>query len=439
MDVSVLRPVRTIVRADSDPVREALFQNVVATNLVARMAVRCHRLLGRSWASGWLVSMYGLKSFAALSSSAGPNPVALSVAVHANAARHVRRLAKLSPLEVVEIQTRVADSAVTEIAQRLVTLLLSEDGRRALRLIQRVNRQHSFLVACRVASTLACYARFTAILRSSHCRAVLVSSDSNPEEVALCSAARRAGVPTVFVSHAYTTSVSPPLDFSLAILEGEASQVAHAKKGTPRGRVLLAGVEGTSRAMDSSRLLKPHPSVGIFAPKAIEWPVFRALIEDCRRRFGAREILIRWHPSMLEQPDVKRVLADASGIIETPRRSALEEVATRCDWVVADVDSNVHLPTLKLGVPTVSVKDFGIMRDGQSDIYGFVRDRVIYPAVASLSAMAVEHVVAFYSGDWEERFRRYDAGYMRVPSEIDDEVREALTRVMYGGAEALRR
>ena len=40
--------------------------------------------------------------------------------------------------------------------------------------------------------------------------------------------------------------------------------------------------------------------------------------------------------------------------------AALPDVARRCDWVIADENSNVHLPVLKLGIPTVVVKGLGL-------------------------------------------------------------------------------
>ena len=88
--------------------------------------------------------------------------------------------------------------------------------------------------------------------------------------------------------------------------------------------------------------------------------------------FGARRIVIRWHPSMLEPPHLSRYLTDLSGVEESPRTAALRDVAGQCDWVIADENSNVHLPVLKLGIPTVAVKALGLYPESR---VGHVRIR----------------------------------------------------------------
>src|SRR5690606_6178629 len=112
---------------------------------------------------------------------------------------------------------------------------------------------------------------------------VCVSSDSNPEELGLLAAARVLGIPQVFIAHAQPTAVSPALDFTLSILEGEAALHARMQKGPIRGAVVLAGVEGESKPMDATRLLRSNPIVGLFASKAVCWDTLVAVVEGCRR------------------------------------------------------------------------------------------------------------------------------------------------------------
>ena len=63
MNVFLLRAVRSVIRADSDPVRQVLFANLRQSWLPLRMVFRVHELLGRTSASGLLVSLYGLAFF----------------------------------------------------------------------------------------------------------------------------------------------------------------------------------------------------------------------------------------------------------------------------------------------------------------------------------------------------------------------------------------
>jgi hypothetical protein len=239
-------------------------------------------------------------------------------------------------------------------------------------------------------------------------------------------AARTLGIPQVFVAHAYPTPLSPALDFTLSILEGEAAVEARQRKGPIKGAVLLAGVDGDSGPMDASRFLHPNPVIGIFPPKALSWATMAALVEDCRRHFNAREIVIRWHPSMLEPPQVTRLFADARNIVVTPRDGTVQQAARRCDWVVGDENSNVHLPVLKMGIPTVAVRRLGVYSDSRSDQYGFVAGRVVFPPVDAILDVDPQAFVAFFDSCWATRFARHDATYLRTQESVGAEVKAAI-------------
>jgi hypothetical protein len=182
--------------------------------------------------------------------------------------------------------------------------------------------------------------------------------------------------------------------------------------------------------MEAARLRRPSPSIGIFAPKVVAWPAFSRLIDDCRRHFRARRVVIRWHPDMIGRTALATVLEDATGIVETPGSASLHEVVDLCDWVVADVASNVHLQVLKLGVPTVAISQMSVLDDDSVDLYGFVANRLIFPPAATLSSLPIDAVVAFYGPEWAGRFRRYDAGYLEPEHVMTSRLREALHRVL---------
>ena len=256
--------------------------------------------------------------------------------------------------------------------------------------------------------------------------AILVASDSNPEEVGFAGAARALGIPRVFASHAYPTPFSPSLDFDLSILEGEAAVRGRRQKGPIRGRILLAGIEGDSAPLDARRFTTPNPVIGIFTPKAIAWPKLAAIVDDCRRHFHARQIVIRWHPSMLQPARLADALDDLSGIVECPRSASLADVARECDWVVADENSNVHLPVLKLGIPTVAVKNLGLYPASHADLYGFVANGIVFPPVASVRDVEPDALMAFFSGLWAARFEQYDASYLRSREAVGRDIRQAV-------------
>lgn len=422
---------RIVIRADSDPARQTLFANLVQSRWPVRLVYRLHERLGRGWPAALLVSCYGLAAFLAVAPPSRRRARIVALAVHENARHQVARIVQwIGAADCGWVRSGLG--ALLRPPGLVAGIAQVGRGRSAavLRIARRLDRRHGFLVACRGCAAIAWYARGRALLRTGRPGVVLVSSDSNPEEVGFTAAARALGIPQVYVSHAYPTPYTPPLDFTLSILEGDAAVKARRRGGTIRGDVLLAGIEGESAPLEASRLARPSPVIGVFTPKAIAWPTFAALIDDCRRHCRAERLIIRWHPSMLEPPRLAAVVDDVSGIVESPRTAALVDVARQCDWVVADENSNVHLPVLKLGIPTIAIRRLGLYPESRSDLYGFVAAGVVYAARERLRDVEPDALAGFFSEGWVARFREYDASYLRPTDAIGSEVRRAVWRLV---------
>src|SRR5262249_8492269 len=101
----------------------------------------------------------------------------------------------------------------------------------------------------------------------------------------------------------------------------------------------------------------------------------------------------------------------------------------QCDWVIADENSSVHLPVLKLGIPSIAVKELGRYPETRTDMYGFVRDHIVPPAVVSIREVHSNALAAFFSNGWAARFQQYDASYARPQAAIEIEVRAAIQRL----------
>ena len=437
MNTCLLRVLRSVIRVDSDPARQALFANLVRSHRLVRAVLAVHGRIRGTRGGALLISSYGLAAFCSLAPARNGRARVLAFARHANATRQVSRVREWIGADDCD---GIA-SGTTALLRSLATAplgLLRNPGRvrRGLRLVRRLDARYGFLVSCRSAGAVGWYARSRELVAAHRPGAVLVSSDSQPEEIAFVAAARAAGIPQVFVSHAYPTPLSPPLDFTLSILEGEAAVRARQRKGPIKGRVLLAGVEGESAPLDATRFARPAPVIGIFTPKAISWPALAAIVDDCRRHFAARRIVIRWHPSMLQRTRLEQVLDDLSAVEESPRTAALADVARECDWVVADQNSNVHLPVLKLGIPTIAVTGLGVYPPSHADQYGFVAGSIVFPPVASIRDVQASAVAEFFGRCWASRFAGYDAAYLRDGESIGRDVGQAVRALFEQRAEA---
>ena len=431
LPLPLLRVLRTVIRADSDPARQALFANLMRSHPVVRLVYRLHERLGRGWAAALLVSCYGLGAWIRVGPPRNRRARVVVLAVHENARYQAARVVTWIGPDACDWMRPGARALLRPAAMAGSAVRLVRGGAvDTLRLARRLDRRYGFLVACRAVAAVAWYARARGLLAASRPGAVLVSSDSNPEEVGFVGAARALAIPRVFVSHAYPTPFAPPLDFTLSILEGEAAVEAHRRKGPIAGEVVLAGIDGDSAPLDVGRLSVPNPVIGVFTPKAISWPAFAAVIDDCRRHFRARRVVIRWHPSMLEPPRLAQALEDRTDVTESPRTASLVDTARQCDWVVADENSNVHLPVLKLGIPTIAVRRLGLYPESRSDLYGFIAAGIVFAAPGRLREVDPAALAAFFSDAWADRFRAYDASYLRPAGAIGGEVRQAVWRLV---------
>ena len=423
----LLHVVRMVIRADSDPARQALFANLMQSHLWVRVALRLHSRVRGTWASTFVIGSYGLLAFLSVAPPRNRRARVLAIAKHENARRQVERVASwIGPDDYGRVRMGLKAGLGPSGLMELARLLWRGRVLTVLRAARAIEHRHGLMVSCRAIGAIARYARARAMLSEHRPGAILVSSDSNPEELGFVGAARALHIPQVFISHAYPTPLSPPLDFSLSILEGDAAVQARRRKGPIRGRVLLAGVEGESVPLDASRFRRPNPVIGVFTPKAVAWPTLAAIVDDCRRHFDPRQIVIRWHPSMLERPRLVDWVPDLSGIVEDPGTAPVGGVAVRCDWVIADENSNVHLPVLKLGIPTVAVRNLGPYPASRSDLYGFVANGIVFPPVTSIRDVEADALRAFFSEGWSRRFERYDVSYLRPHGAIGREVRQAI-------------
>ena len=112
---------------------------------------------------------------------------------------------------------------------------------------------------------------------------------------------------------------------------------------------------------------------------------------------------------MLEAPRLSHRLTDLSGIVEYPGSASFPEIARQCDWVIAADNSNVHLPLLKLGIPTVAVSNLGIYPKSRSDLYGFIEHGIVFPPIESirdLRGRRVRRVLLGLLGDAIQAVRR---------------------------------
>src|SRR5262245_9822457 len=92
MTTSLLRVVRIVIRADSDPARQVLFANLMHARWPVRFAHGLHGLLAGTWAATLLVACYGVAALLSIGPARNQRARVLAVARHANARRQIARV-----------------------------------------------------------------------------------------------------------------------------------------------------------------------------------------------------------------------------------------------------------------------------------------------------------------------------------------------------------
>ena len=199
LNLRLFRVLRTVIRADSDPARQVLFANLMRSRPYVRLAYGLHERLGGTWASTLLVSCYGLAVFLTIAPARNRGARVLALAIHENARRQAARIVSwIGPVKCGWVRTGTVTLVGRSGLAGLALLMSRRCLVRTFRIVRAIDSRHGFLVSCRAVGAIAWYVRAKAILGAQKPRAVLVSSDSNAEEVGFVGAARALAIPQVY-------------------------------------------------------------------------------------------------------------------------------------------------------------------------------------------------------------------------------------------------
>lgn len=420
MKTTLLQAVRAVEHADSNPSRVALFERVRRRSPAIRLVVWIYDRLPRALSS-LLAAAYGTYERARFR-DAQHRPI-LALAVHPTYRPALAHVALCVGTDhVAQIEARRPGPGA--LLRTLVDAFSERRRPSALRIVRRVHRRHGFLVTTRVSAAIGWYLAGRSVLGRSDARVVLVSSDYNPESVGLARAAQALGRKAVFVAHTHPHDLCPALDFDLTILDGEAALREYQRKGPVRGEVVYRGVDGTASPLRIHQLSKGLPVIGLFLPKEVAWPVLEDIVHAVRTQFPPARLLIRRHPNMLEHPRLARELTNADDIEWAEPGESLADSSRRCDFVLADQASNVHLGVLRSGTPCIPVA--GLSAVESADRLGLIRSGVLPPPWSGGTASRAAWAEHFAAADWAERFCQYDASYLRDSALLEQKIGERI-------------
>ncbi|MEL7162836.1 MAG: hypothetical protein AAFN92_18910 [Bacteroidota bacterium] len=134
------------------------------------------------------------------------------------------------------------------------------------------------------------------ILKHGQPRMIIFSNDHEPEARSLLFAAKKRGIPTVYLQHASVTDFFPPLRFDLSLLEGQATLDVYRRVGPVTGRVEFIGMPKFDGFVDRTNRNDVIQKVGVCISFLDEEDRVVYLLEQLARHFPDMSISFRAHP-----------------------------------------------------------------------------------------------------------------------------------------------
>ncbi|MFC3079665.1 hypothetical protein ACFODL_16310 [Phenylobacterium terrae] len=211
--------------------------------------------------------------------------------------------------------------------------------------------------------------------------AVIVANHYSPRQAALLTAARDAGVRTLYVQHAAVGGIEGPLSTDVSLLHGWDAVRKYLAQGEPAGEVVVLG----SVKVEEARRCAPGASTSVgLAPGLFSQPEALERLARALCASGGPGVLeLRPHPAD-RRVSAWRAVAERIGARYCDSRSVpTAEFLARQSRLFGG-DSNIILESLALGIPASLIDEAA----AGLDQYGMVRAGLAVPPGGERSSAA---------------------------------------------------
>lgn len=428
MNVNLLRPLKSIQHSFASRECLELFEEIASRNWLIRFSFNLHRKSQNTFAGRLLILAYGLATYLRIRVPQNYDNEFLAAWAYENERLEIERvIGCLESTKLTYISLKHSNLLSLEAVLHLFGVIFRiRRLKQLLRIIKIATKRNHFLPLCQGAALVAYHIRLSHELSVKRPKATLVATLSHPVALALISSSQANRVPSIFSSHASSASggraIRPWSD--LAILDGEASLDACRLVGEVRSRVVFKGIKSPFRRMKPDLILKEPLQVGVFLSAPINLAAVKAAVIAIRRQLPSSQILIRPHPVLFLTPDLTDTFVNLPGV-DVVRNSSLVECLERVKLVFSG-NSNVHLEVLRAGIPSVFVSTLDTT---QPDYYGFVAAGIVMDWKPD-SELDLHRMVDFFTADWEQKFKRFDASYLEEPNFAQIQIRSAIEQLL---------
>lgn len=207
---------------------------------------------------------------------------------------------------------------------------------------------------------------FSEHLKRFRPRAVVMANDHDFVARSLLFAARRQGIPTVYVQHASVSTNFPPLAFDLSLLEGQDSLDKYRACGPVHGAVAFIGMtkfDGYERRRNRRSEVQ---RIGICCGPLDPYDKVTELVQQVVQAFPGREVCFRSHPG--DRRDFVFALDEGQLKFSDPQREKALDFLCQQDVIVAG-NSSIHLEAVLLNVESIYYPMDGLPH--MEDYYGY--------------------------------------------------------------------
>lgn len=419
--LALLRAYRIIQKFYSSADWISTFDDIASRRLSIRLSQKLFEKCRHSKIAPAMLSAFGVLSSLMCSLPTSARNAFFGLQIYPNEHVALNRLEDCLSIPIVRVHKSITNLIGSCLEVRRLALLVKVTRRNFRLLSRKANNEH-FLVLCQIANLLFSYQAFIAQLKRSQPKAVITSSSSLPEPLALVAAARALGIPSIYASHA---SIAPGKQIlvptsDIVLLDGSAALDACKQAGDVRFKYVYWGLSGLTRKMAIPFKDWGECTIGVFLTAPVDISGIAGLIETLTEHIRPARILIRPHPIAMLSPDLT-FLTYSHPTVSIVQKLSLENCLKECDLVISS-NSNVHREVLHAGIPSLYKSDLDKI---EHDYWGFIRHGIV-PELDALEQLNPEYLSGFYDQKWAHRFRQFDASYDEEPSTTRQRVQAAL-------------
>jgi len=195
-------------------------------------------------------------------------------------------------------------------------------------------------------------------------RVIFFSNDINMQSRSLNIEARKKNIPTVYIQHASISDYFPPLNFDLALLEGEFSKNVYKVKNDTE--VKLIGQPKFEQYKKNRKVVKSVKCIGVGFNTIDDINVVHALVKFLKNNDFT--VTVRPHPRESRKEFLSWDVDYFSTIDESPF-----EFLNKIDLLIA-ADTSLHLEATLMNIPSLY---YNLNNNMQVDYYKYVENKVV--------------------------------------------------------------